>query len=145
MKNFVQKRTRYLRQPDHYCCSAIALLNLDKWRGIKVTKKNLPQYKRLCKTDPITGTQRKQFNLVAGKRGRKLSYGDLKKHNGAIILESWWPDGWTHCYLILGWATDGKHFGWLAVNYIEGTTYSLISPAKMKWHLKYSVGWRFSK
>jgi hypothetical protein len=145
MKQFDTNHTRYLRQRDQYSCSAIALLNLDKWRGIRVTQKNLAQYKKLCHADVLTGVERRQFESIVGRKGRKLSYTNLKKHHGAVILETEWTDGHKHSYLILGWATDGKRYGWLAVNYWIKSTYSLIPSSAMRWLLKRSVAWLFKK
>ena len=144
MKTFVTNQIKYVKQRDQYTCGPVALLNLDKWRGLSPTYKDLPRYKRLCKTDS-TGTQPRQFEKVVGKRGRKLSYSQIKKHPGAFILNTKWPEDGGHYFLVLGWATDGTHFGWLCVNYLEGQTYVLISPATMKWLLKRSRGWFFSK
>ena len=138
---FDQNHTRYLRQQDKYSCSAVALLNLDKWRGLKVTKKNLPQYIKLCQAKPFVGTFQKQFDKVVGRRGRRLTYKQFKQHPGATLFETFYPDGHAHDYLVLGWATDGKHFGWLGVNF-GGHTYCLIHASHVRWLLKHSRVWQ---
>lgn len=143
MKTFIPNRIRYARQPDGYSCSAMALLNLDKWRGLHVTLKDLPRYKKLCKSCPVLGTARAAFRKVVGRTGRRFTYEQIKKHPGVFLLETRWPEGGCHHYLVLGWATDGTHFGWLCVNYWAGYTYTLISPPTMRRNLKHSIGWLF--
>src|SRR5271157_3484288 len=116
MMKFIPNKTRYLKQQDKYSCSAVALLNLDKWRGIKVTKKNLPQYKQLLNTK-ISGTTSEQFNRVVGRKGKRLTYQQLKNHLGVVILETTSPLRRRHDYLVLGWSRHNNVYGWLAINY----------------------------
>lgn len=145
MKNFVKNKVRYLRQTDTYACTALALLNLDKWRGLRVTRKNLSEYKKLCRSHKTLGTARSQLVRITGKQGRRITYDQLKKNNGAAIFETEWTDGLKHSYLVLGWSTNGKRFGWLAINYVTKHTYALVSAGRMKWLLKHSVVWLFQK
>ena len=134
--------TRFLRQPDSFSCGPVALLNLDKWRGIKVTAKNLPQYKRLCKCSTEVGTYPSQLDRVLGKRGRRLSYQQFKAHHGAAIIDFTVRNG-GHFFLVIGWGTNGKDFGWVAIN--SKHTINLISAQGMRSILRSSKVWTFSK
>ena len=145
MKQFDTNHTRYIKQRDLQSCSAVVLLNLHKWQGFKITEKQLPKYRKLLQTDPFLGTSRKRFRKIIGKRGRRLTYAQLKAHNGATILDTEWPEGGRHHYLVIGWGKHNTTYGWVAINYKLGVTYSLIPASTMKCLLKRSLTWTFKK
>ena len=142
--------TRFLKQPDNYSCGPVALLNLDKWRGIKVTHEDLPRYKRLCCANFQYGTFKSQMTKIVGKRGRRLSYEQFASHKGAAIINCRYRDGkGGHYFLVIG-RCKGIHdnrrtwrYGWVAVNF--SNTVDVLSPDEMRSILKRSRVWTFGK
>jgi hypothetical protein len=153
--------TRYLRQRDTFRCGPVAVLNLAKWQGIRATREHLAAYTQLCKCRKNKGTYSTNLSYAVGKRGRQMSYDEFKRRieagRSAIVLThamrrsqgaSRYKHG--HYYFVpaLGTRTDdasGKiiECGFLAVNFIDTETKTIISWPYMKWLLKHSTVWSF--
>jgi len=62
---------RFCKQRDKYSCGPIALLNIDKFYGERVTYADLPYYKKLVDCKAKSGTQINRMSDVLGRARRK--------------------------------------------------------------------------
>lgn len=115
---------RFCKQRDRYSCGAVALLNIDKFFGRRVTYQALPFYKKLVKCGQPYGTYRRNITRVLGRasrRGWKQAKLFLQKGN-CILLETRWRDGEGHYYLMVMHKHDIQ-----IVNYFRNRSTFLIN------------------
>ncbi len=81
--------TRFCKQRDHYSCGPIALLNIDKFFGRRVTYKDLPRYRKRvqCKKTQWTTTQ--AISKILG-RARRKTWPAAKRflQSGCIVVQT---------------------------------------------------------
>lgn len=150
MKSRLADGPRFLGQRDRYRCGPIALLNLHKWRGRKVTRRDLPRYTALLGCCRRHGTPEENFARAMGAAGLRLTYRQFKREmdygKAAIVLTK--KGRIYHYYLIVGTGErvhDRRH-GFIAVNFARHKgTVSLINWPYMKWLLKHSRLWLFTR
>jgi len=138
---------RWLRQQDRYSCGPIALINLDKWRGKHVTKHDLPKYRRRCRCGRLFGTTIVNFIHTVGKSYWRPTYQHFKRYllsGGVAIIDCYWTNGSGHYFFVCGIYdhTDGRR-GFLAINYYEHQTMTLLSPQEMVSLLRRGRIWTF--
>jgi hypothetical protein len=138
---------RWLRQRDKFSCGPIALINLDKWRGKSVTNRDLPRYQRRCSCRHPRGTVIANFSRIVGRPHYRLNYRRFKQHllsGGTAIINIVWAYGVGHFFFVRGVAerNDGRR-GFLAVNFIEGETLTLLSWQLMVAMLREGRTWTF--
>ncbi len=93
---------RYCKQRDQYSCGALALLNIDKFFGRRVTYKDLPKYRKLVNCHRVTGTQTPNISKVIGRASRR-SWASAKwflREGNCIMLL--WDEGDVAHYFIMG-------------------------------------------
>jgi len=82
--------TRFCKQRDDYSCGPIALLNIDKFFGRRVTYKDLPRYRKRVRCEKkIGGTATRYISKVLGRAGRK-TWPAAKRFlkNGCIAVQT---------------------------------------------------------
>ena len=127
---------RWLRQYDHYSCGPVALINLDKWRGKSVTKRDLPRYRRRCHCYYPDGTSTINFLRTVGQPPiSQLNYYCFKEHllsGGVAIIHTTFDNECGHFFFVRGVAQhkNGRR-GFLVVNFAENETLTLLSWQRM--------------
>lgn len=112
--------TRFCRQRDSHSCGPIALLNIDKFFGHRVTYKHLPKYSRRVgchrpKGRDLGGTYTRAISKILGKASRRTWKGAkqfLRKGDGCIMVQTTYIG---HLYLII--MSDDGNIG--VVNYYD--------------------------
>ena len=92
---------RFCKQRDHFSCGPVALLNVDKHFGQRVTYKDLPRYSKrvLCKSPG--GTLTSEISKVIGRASRR-TYKKAKQFiadGNCIIVQTKKYEG--HYYLLV--------------------------------------------
>jgi hypothetical protein len=149
---------RYLGQRDKFRCGPIALLNLHKWKGKKVTGRDLKHYTWMLGCSRRHGTAEENFSRTLGWRPdtvrnrQRIPYrvfrDEINKGKAAVILTKF-PEGGDHAgswhyYLVIGIGhkIGDTRNGYIAVNYLTShRTFTLLAWHHMKWLLKHSVVW----
>lgn len=139
---------RWLRQYDKSSCGPIALINLDKWLGKSVTKRDLTGYRWLCDCHLPWGTSTTNFSRVAGQSLRyHYSYRLFKRHllsgKSAVILMQQGP-AVRHYVFIYKVTVFGPHKGFLAVNF-NCETLTLLPWQRVVAMLRGGCVWIFDK
>jgi hypothetical protein len=90
--------TRFCKQHDTYSCGPVALLNIDKFFGQRVTYKQLPRYSKRVQCVPPDGTFPEAISRILGRAKRKAweKAKQFLKDGGCIMVQS--KD---HYYLML--------------------------------------------
>lgn len=97
---------RFCRQRDKYSCGPVALLNIDKFFGRRVTYQHLPRYSKRTKCKPVTGTKTKIMSKILGRATRR-SWKKAKQFltdGGCIVVLSQWEvngEQMGHFYLMV--------------------------------------------
>jgi len=97
--------TRYCQQRDNHSCGPIALLNIDKFFGHRVTYKHLPHYSRWLrcrrpKGNDLGGTYTTAISQILGRASRRAW--SKTKHflrDGCIVVQTSRSGG--HFYLMV--------------------------------------------
>jgi hypothetical protein len=110
------KRIRWLRQPDGFSCAPIAIMNLLKAAGERVTLDDLPRFRKLCRTDRETGSSPQHSRQLLRdyfQIKKKLLYPTvaqlranlLENERNVVLLRSSWLDQElllsTHLFLVV--------------------------------------------
>lgn len=105
---------RYVKQRDHYTCGPIAVINICKWAGYKVTLKEIKKFKKL--TNCIDGTYsedlekalkklgKKYFQLGAKLEDKEVTIRKIERHckkKGIVLLNYQWPDSTSFHYILV--------------------------------------------
>jgi hypothetical protein len=106
----------YLKQTEKNTCGVIAAMNLDIWRGKKVSIADFPAYKEALNFKRTT--YRRFFSKWIGSRPTRLNWPKLKQHlltgGSAVILSRRGKTG--HFYFV-----DGVYENWArCVNFYPG-------------------------
>jgi len=144
---------RFLGQRDSYHCGPIALLNLDKWLGCKVTRRDLPHYTKLLGCCRRHGTPAENFWRTTGQNGGPLTYRRFKRQiesgTAAVVLTKYPArNGPWHYYLVpcTGCQVQDKWHGFIAINFARARgTVTLLTWPHMKWLLRHSTVWLFPR
>ncbi len=116
--------TRYISQKDKYNCGPVAIINYWKYLGFNVTYQDVKILSRVLGTEkPLIGTLYSRMEEILGKSWQRISV--LNPPAIVALNNHYW-----FCANVHG---DGTY---LVINYIEGQTYGLISPEKMRSILK---------
>lgn len=108
---------RYIKQHDDINCGPIALMNVHKWQGKRVTYKDLPRYVKLCKRLPRDGTPVSCFSRACNSAPFKGNYAKLAswlEGCAAVICNR------RHYYLVLAPVTVGGQRHYKVANYAPG-------------------------
>lgn len=62
---------RFCKQRDRFSCGPIALLNADKFFGLKVTYRHLPAYRLMLKCESVHGTKTACMSKMLGRASRR--------------------------------------------------------------------------
>lgn len=93
---------RFCKQRDRYSCGAIAALNIDKFRGCRVTYEDLPYYRDLvrCRKE-WNGTFARNITRVYGQASRR-SWNETRKflRSGNCIIVLTCRKSWGHFFLM---------------------------------------------
>ena len=151
MKSRLCDGPRFLGQRNKSGCGPVALLNLHKWQGRKVTRRDLPRYTALLGCCRRHGTPAENFSRTTQHHGYVLTYRQFKREincDKAAVLLTKTRRSW-HYYLVVGighGASNPRRQGFIAINTNNGRgTVSLINWPYMKWLLKHSTVWLFER
>ncbi len=92
--------TRFCRQRDNHSCGPIALLNVDKFFGHRVTYKHLPQYYKRARCRNPGGTYTSDISKILGRASRR-SWTEAKhflNEFGCIVIQTAYTG---HLYLMV--------------------------------------------
>lgn len=82
---------RFCKQRNRFSCGPIALLNADKFFGLKVTYRHLPAYKLMVDCTPAHGTLTTRMSKMLGRASRR-SWDNTEKFlrgcMGCLILQT---------------------------------------------------------
>ena len=96
---------RFCKQRDQYSCGAVAVLNVLKWAGCKVTYSNLPALRKLCKCNQPNGTKKQDLESALkalGIRFKRYTRPTLKMMDthldggGIVLLNYCFDEGFGH-------------------------------------------------
>jgi len=125
---------RFCKQRDRYSCGPVALLNVDKFFGRRVTYANLPFYRLLVQCSKSQGTLRRSITRVLGRAARRKwpnAKQFLQEGNCILIFDRWKGGG--HYSLVVMHGYDIT-----LINHFEGECLTPISAAKASRLLKHA-------
>ena len=134
---------RFTKQRDHYTCGPIAIINVCKWAGYKVTQKDIKKFKKLTNCDNGTYAEdlhkalkkldEKYFKLKKRLLAKEVKVKEIKKHckqHGIVLLRFQWPDDDEFHYILVIKFT--KHRVGVVNYFPEGPAYRLIYKSTFK-------------
>jgi hypothetical protein len=141
---------QYIRQRNNFTCGPIMLMNIDKWAGKRVIRKHLPEYIKKCNCRRECGTEVKDLNRCLGKRSRRVTYQQFKKHlktGGSVAIMGWSYDMPTegHVFLVTGTLRYENELNYNAVNFSGRAKASYLHWGYMKHYLSTSRVWLIRK
>lgn len=116
---------RFCKQRDRYSCGPVALLNIDKFYGERVTYADLPYYRTLVACKQPGGTLTSSMSDVLG-RARRKGWKNTKEflHDGCLVIQT--GDGIAgrhgHYSLVL----RDRHGTYILVNHRRGQGYASV-------------------
>ena len=93
--------TRFCKQRERYACGPVALLNIDKFFGRRVTYQHLPRYSKRIEYKPGIGSLTRMMSKILG-RATRMPWKKAKqflKDGGCIVVQNKQKKG--HFYLIV--------------------------------------------
>jgi hypothetical protein len=102
--------TRYIKQRDHFSCLPVAILNMRKWLGDRVSyRRNYRKARTECGATPGIGSDRSTFAEVTRFANRTRMFSPTVQKidealaaGNAVVLRSSWGKafGWSHIFLV---------------------------------------------
>jgi len=128
----MSRTVRFCKQRDKYSCGPIALLNIDKFYGERVTYADLKYYRKLVDCKPLQGTKTSAMSDVLGRASRRTW----------VKTKEFLQDGWS-CLIIQtgdGRANRLGHYSLVVTD--KGGRYILVNHYRGQEYAGVEISWR---